>query len=61
MKLFVKVKQQTTTIMKTKITLTLLSLLFVAGIMTSCGAGGKATCDAYGQAQVKQNSDLASK
>jgi hypothetical protein len=55
------VKQQTTIIMKTKITLTLLSLLFVAGIMTSCGAGGKATCDAYGQAQVKQNSDLASK
>jgi hypothetical protein len=53
--------QQTTQFMKTKITLTLLSLLFIVGIMSSCGAGGKATCDAYGQAKVQQNSDLASK
>jgi hypothetical protein len=47
--------------MKTKITFAFLSLLFVAGILASCGAGGKATCDAYGQAKIKQNSDLASK
>ena len=61
MNLIVKVMQQTTQFMKTKITLTLLSLLFIVGIMSSCGAGGKATCDAYGQAKVQQNSDLASK
>lgn len=47
--------------MKTKITLAFLGLLFVAGTLASCGAGGKASCDAYGQAKVKQNSDLASK
>jgi hypothetical protein len=57
-------KQQTnnkTTIMKTKITLTIVGLLFVAGLVSSCGAGGKAGCDAYGQAKIKQNADLASK
>jgi hypothetical protein len=47
--------------MKTKITLTIFSLLFVAGLVSSCASGGKAGCDAYGQAKIKQNSDLASK
>jgi hypothetical protein len=47
--------------MKTKITLTIFGLLFVAGLVSSCGSGGKAGCDAYGQAKIKQNSDLASK
>ena len=40
--------------MKTKITLTIFGLLFVAGLVSSCGSGGKAGCDAYGQAKIKQ-------
>jgi hypothetical protein len=49
------------TTMKTKITLAIFGLLFVAGLLSSCGAGGTAGCDAYGQAKIKQNADLASK
>jgi hypothetical protein len=49
------------TTMKTKITLAIFGLLFVAGLVSSCGAGGTAGCDAYGQAKIKQNADLASK
>ena len=47
--------------MKTKITLTIFGLLLVAGLVSSWGAWGNAGCDAYGQAKIKQNSDLASK
>ncbi|MFM7661915.1 MAG: hypothetical protein ACKO6A_04555 [Bacteroidota bacterium] len=47
--------------MKAQISIKLIGLFIVLGILASCGAGGKASCDAYGQSQIKQNTDLSSK
>jgi hypothetical protein len=46
--------------MKTKVTL-ILSAIVVSIVLTSCGGGRIASCDAYGSIQTTESSDLASK